>query len=240
MEEEIEIKPEITNKLAIALDVDDLVVAVRLARDLNPYFGVAKVGLELFSAAGPDIIGTLKEMGYKVFLDLKLHDIPNTVGRAAKVLGSLGIDYLTLHTAGGEAMLTAGVEGLTQGAENAELEVPSALGVTILTSQKETPDALMAERLRLAESSGCKGIVCSAKNLVEANQIVPDLTFVVPGIRPRGVEHHDQANVATPLAAIGNGADLLVIGRAVLKSADPRRAAREIIMEISQISPKNI
>ncbi|MEC9210522.1 MAG: orotidine 5'-phosphate decarboxylase / HUMPS family protein, partial [Actinomycetota bacterium] len=164
MEEEIEIKPEITNKLALALDVDDLVVAVRLARDLNSYFGVAKVGLELFSAAGPDIIGTLKEMGYKVFLDLKLHDIPNTVGRAAKVLGSLGIDYLTLHTAGGEAMLTAGVEGLTQGAENAELEVPSALGVTILTSQKETPDALMAERLRLAESSGCKGIVCSAKN----------------------------------------------------------------------------
>ena len=179
-------------------------------------------------------------MGYKVFLDLKLHDIPNTVGRAAKVLGSLGIDYLTLHTAGGEAMLTAGVEGLTQGAENAELEVPSALGVTILTSQKETPDALMVERLRLAESSGCKGIVCSAKNLVEANQIVPDLTFVVPGIRPRGVEHHDQANVATPLDAIDNGADLLVIGRAVLKSADPRRAAREIIMEISQISSKNI
>ena len=159
MEEEIEIKPEITNKLAIALDVDDLVVAVRLARDLNPYFGVAKVGLELFSAAGPDIIGTLKEMGYKVFLDLKLHDIPNTVGRAAKVLGSLGIDYLTLHTAGGEEMLTAGVEGLTQGAENAEFEVPSALGVTILTSQKETPETLMAERLRLAKSSGCKGIV---------------------------------------------------------------------------------
>ena len=179
-------------------------------------------------------------MGYKVFLDLKLHDIPNTVGRAAKVLGSLGIDYLTLHTAGGEEMLTAGVEGLTQGAENAELEVPSALGVTILTSQKETPETLMAERLRLAKSSGCKGIVCSAKNLEEANQIVPDLTFVVPGIRPRGVEHHDQANVATPLAAIGNGADLLVIGRAVLKSADPRRAAREIIMEISEISSKNI
>ncbi len=240
MEEEIEIKPEITNKLAIALDVDDLVVAVRLARDLNPYFGVAKIGLELFSAAGPDIIGTLKDMGYKVFLDLKMHDIPNTVGRAAKVLGSLGIDYLTLHTAGGEEMLTAGVEGLTQGAENAELEVPSALGVTILTSQKETPETLMAERLSLAKSSGCKGIVCSAKNLEEANQIVPDLTFVVPGIRPRGVEPHDQANVATPLAAIDNGADLLVIGRAVLKSADPRRAAREIIMEISQISPKNI
>ena len=101
-------------------------------------------------------------MGHKVFLDLKLHDIPNTVGRAAKVLGSLGIDYLTLHTAGGEAMLTAGVEGLEQGAKYAELEVPKALGVTILTSQKETPDTLMAERLRLAKSSGCKVMICPA------------------------------------------------------------------------------
>ena len=240
MEEDIEIKPEITNKLAIALDVDDLVVAVRLARDLHPYFGVAKVGLELFSAAGPDIIGTLKDMGYKVFLDLKLHDIPNTVGRASKVLGSLGIDYLTLHTAGGVEMLTAGVEGLTEGANNAELEVPKALGVTILTSQKETPSDLMGERFLLAKSSGCKGIVCSAKNLEEANSMIPELTFVVPGIRPKGAEQHDQANVATPLTAIDNGADLLVIGRAVTENVDPRRAAREIIMEISQISPKSI
>jgi orotidine-5'-phosphate decarboxylase len=240
MEEDIEIKPEITNKLAIALDVDDLVVAVRLARNLHPYFGVAKVGLELFSAAGPDIIGTLKDMGYKVFLDLKLHDIPNTVGRASKVLGSLGIDYLTLHTAGGAEMLSAGVEGLAEGASNAEIEVPKALGVTILTSQKETPSDLMRERFLLAKSSGCKGIVCSAKNLEEANSMVPELTFVVPGIRPKGAEHHDQANVATPLTAINNGADLLVIGRAVTDSSDPRRAAREIIMEISQITPKSI
>ena len=154
MEEDFEIKPDITSKLAVALDVDDLVVAVRLARDLQPYFGVAKVGLELFSAAGPDIIGTLKSMGYKVFLDLKLHDIPNTVGKAARVLGSLGIDYLTLHTAGGIGMLKAGVEGLTEGANNADLETPKALGVTILTSQKDTPNALMKERFLLAESSG--------------------------------------------------------------------------------------
>ena len=240
MEEDFEIKPDITNKLAIALDVDDLVVAVRLARDLQPYFGVAKVGLELFSAAGPDIIGTLKSMGYKVFLDLKLHDIPNTVGKAARVLGSLGIDYLTLHTAGGLGMLKAGVEGLTEGANNADLGTPKALGVTILTSQKETPNALMQERFLLAESSGCRGIVCAAKNLQDANNVIPDLDFVVPGIRPQGVDSHDQANVATPLDAISNGADLLVIGRAVVQSEDPRRAAREIIMEISQIAPKNI
>ena len=119
MLEEMEIKPEITNKLALALDIDDLVAAVRLAKELQPYFGVAKVGLELFSAAGPDILGTLTDMGYKVFLDLKLHDIPNTVGKAARVLGSLGIDYLTLHTAGGKEMVEAGVEGLNEGARNA-------------------------------------------------------------------------------------------------------------------------
>ena len=153
MEEETEIKPEITKKLALALDVDDLVVAVRLARDLQPYFGVAKVGLELFSAAGPDILGTLTEMGYKVFLDLKLHDIPNTVEKAARVLGSLGIDYLTLHTAGGREMVEAGVRGLNEGAGNAGLETPIALGVTILTSQKETPMDLMKERFHIAKDS---------------------------------------------------------------------------------------
>ncbi|MEE2682311.1 MAG: orotidine-5'-phosphate decarboxylase [Actinomycetota bacterium] len=235
MTEETEIKPEITNKLALALDVDDLVVAVRLARDLQPYFGVAKVGLELFSAAGPDILGTLTEMGYKVFLDLKLHDIPNTVGKAARVLGSLGINYLTLHTAGGKEMVAAGVKGLSEGAVNAGLEEPVALGVTILTSQKETPEEQMKERFHVALDAGCGGLVCSAKNLPEATQEAPSLLRVVPGIRPAGVEAHDQANIATPLQALRDGADLLVIGRAVTQSPDPRRAAREIIMEISEI-----
>ena len=239
MEEETEIKPEITKKLALALDVDDLVVAVRLARDLQPYFGVAKVGLELVSAAGPDILGTLTEMGYKVFLDLKLHDIPNTVEKAARVLGSLGIDYLTLHTAGGREMVEAGVRGLNEGAGNAGLETPIALGVTILTSQKETPMDLMKERFHIAKDSGCRGVVCSAKNLPEASEEIPELDFVVPGIRPAGVDSHDQANIATPLGALEQGANLLVIGRAVTQSPDPRRAAREIIMELSQILPKS-
>ncbi|MAT02938.1 MAG: orotidine-5'-phosphate decarboxylase [Acidimicrobiaceae bacterium] len=239
MLEEAEIKPEITNKLAVALDVDDTVAAIRLAKELQPYFGVAKVGLELFSAAGPDILGTLSDLGYKIFLDLKLHDIPNTVESAARVLGSLGIDYLTLHTAGGKEMVSAGVQGLNEGATNAGLEAPIALGVTILTSQKETPKEIMKERFSIAKESGCRGIVCSALNLSEALVEIPELLYVVPGIRPAGVEAHDQANVATPLGALEQGADLLVIGRAVTKASDPRRAAREILMEISQITPKN-
>jgi len=124
---------EIQSKLALALDVDDLVAASRIARSMRPYFGVVKVGLELFSAAGPEAVGTFIDMGYKVFLDVKLHDIPNTVGKSARVLGSLGVSYLTMHAHGGVPMLQAGVEGLNEGARNAGLEEPIALGVTVLS-----------------------------------------------------------------------------------------------------------
>ena len=99
------------DRLAVALDVDDLVVALRMARDVKPWFGVAKVGLELFTAAGPDVVGLLSEAGFKVFLDLKLHDIPTTVNKAARVIGSFGASYLTLHAHGGPVMLRAGVDG---------------------------------------------------------------------------------------------------------------------------------
>ena len=129
----------VRDRLALALDVDDLVAATRLARQLRPYFGVAKVGLELFSATGPDAVGTLAEMGYKVFLDVKLHDIPNTVEKSARVLGSLGASLLTLHAMGGADMLRAGVDGLAAGADAAGLDAPTALAVTILTSDSGAP-----------------------------------------------------------------------------------------------------
>ena len=110
--------------LALVLDADDLVAALRLARDLKPWFGVAKVGLELFSAAGPDAIGPLIDLGYDVFLDLKLHDIPTTVNKASRVLGALGVSYVTMHAHGGVDMLRAGVEGLAEGSGNAGLAQP--------------------------------------------------------------------------------------------------------------------
>ena len=138
---------EARDRLALALDVDDLVEAVRLARLLRPWFGIAKVGLELFSAAGPEAIGAMRSLGYSVFCDVKLHDIPNTVRGAARVLGSIGVDLLTLHAAGGEVMLRAGVEGLTEGAEAAGLPAPRALAVTILTSEGRRPPALLDERV---------------------------------------------------------------------------------------------
>lgn len=235
MDNKQHIDTDTRNKLALALDVDDLVVGVRVARELQPYFGVIKVGLELYSAAGPEILGTLQQMGYKIFLDLKLHDIPNTVNSAAKVLGSLGVNYLTLHTAGGTEMATAGVEGLLEGARNAGLADPIALGVTILTSDEVSSDILMEERLKVAVDSGCRGLVCSVRDLSHARNYAPALLRVVPGIRPLGVEAHDQKKTATPLQAMESGADLLVIGRAVTQADNPAMASRQIHTELARV-----
>ena len=127
------------HRLALALDVDDAVAAARLARQLRPWFGVAKVGLELYSAAGPRIVQSLIDDGYDVFADLKMADIPTTVNRAARVLGALGVSYLTLHAFVGPDVLRAGVEGLAEGADRAGLEPPTALAVTILTSDTGAP-----------------------------------------------------------------------------------------------------
>lgn len=223
---------EVRGTLALALDVDDLVAATRLGRELQPWFGVAKVGLELYSAAGPDAVGALRDLGYDVFLDLKLHDIPTTVGKAARVLGALGVDYLTLHAFGGVDMLKAGVEGLAEGAESAGLEAPVALGVTVLTSDGTAPDHIVPQRVRVAAEAGCGGLVCSAKDLKDARTLAPRLVRVVPGIRPAGTAANDQANVATPSEAMAQGADVLVIGRAVTAAPDPAEAANNIVGEL--------
>jgi orotidine-5'-phosphate decarboxylase len=223
---------EMRDRLALALDMDDLVEAVRLARLLRPWFGVAKVGIELYYAAGPEAIGALRNLGYSVFCDLKLHDIPTTVNRAAHVLGALGVDFVNMHASGGEVMLRAGVEGLAAGAFAAELPPPRALAVTILTSEGERPPGVLAERVAAAVESGCAGIVCSAHDLHDARQLAPRLLTVVPGIRPEGVPAHDQAAPVTPRAAIEAGADILVIGRAVTAADDPAAAAAALVSSI--------
>ena len=226
---------EIRDKLALALDVDDLVVGVRLARELKSYFSVLKIGLELYSAAGPEVIGTFQQLGYKIFLDLKLHDIPNTVHRASKVLGSLGVNYLTLHTSGGSEMMSAGVEGLLEGAQNAGIGPPVALGVTILTSDPNADEELMKQRIGVAKDSGCLGLVCSALDLPIVSKQAPDLLTVVPGIRLSGAEAHDQKKVATPSKALEEGAGLLVIGRSVTEAGNPTEAAETIYSDIANL-----
>lgn len=219
-------------RLALALDVDDLVEAQRMAVTMRPWFGVAKVGLELFSAHGPDAISALRDLGYRVFLDLKLFDIPTTVNRSTRVLGSLGVEFLTLHALGGVDMLAAGVEGLHDGAERAGLPTPTALAVTVLTSDDTAPPHIVPNRVRLALESGCGGLVLAAEDLQTARELAPRLQRVVPGIRLPGGARHDQARSATPQEAIANGADLLVIGRAVTKAEDPAAAAASIAASI--------
>lgn len=220
-------------RLCLVLDTDDLVAATRLARGLAPWFRVAKVGLELYSAAGPDAVGTLADLGYDVFVDLKMFDIPTTVHRAARVIGSIGASYLTMHARDDAPMLRAGVEGLLEGARGAGLPDPTALAVTVLTSDAGAPAHVLPRRVALAVECGCQGIVCAAGDLHDARQIAPRIVTVVPGIRPAGAAVHDQARPATPEEAVRAGADLLVIGRAVTMADDPPAAAAAICASVA-------
>jgi orotidine-5'-phosphate decarboxylase len=221
-------------RLALALDVDDLVEAVDLVTELSPWFGVAKVGLELFSASGPEAIACLRDRGVDVFVDLKLHDIPTTVHKAARVLGAVGARYVTLHAQGGPAMVRAGVEGLLAGAAGAGLEAPMALAVTVLTSDNEAPPHIVPKRVRIAVEAGCGGLICAAADLDAAREFGPDLVRVVPGIRAAGAERHDQPRAVTPADAFALGADMLVIGRAVSAAPDPAAAAAELFADLSR------
>ena len=219
--------------LALALDTDDLVAALRLAHELRPWFGVVKIGLELFSASGPDSVARLMDAGFEVFVDLKMFDIPTTVERAARVIGSLGATYLTIHARDDGPMLRAGVEGFLDGAARAGLAAPVPLAVTILTSDHGAPAHVLPRRVALAAQAGCGGIVCAADDLHEAGLIAPRLRRVVPGIRPAGVAPDDQARAATPQDALDQGADLLVIGRAVTAAPDHVAAAVALVAGIT-------
>ncbi len=222
----------VRNRLALALDVDDAVVAARLARQLRPWFGVAKVGLELYSAAGPRVVQSLIDDGYDVFVDLKMADIPTTVNRAARVLGALGVSYLTLHAFVGPDVLRAGVQGLLEGADRAGLEPPSALAVTVLTSDIGAPPHIIPRRLAAAVEARCAGVVCAAADVRVIKELAPRMLAVVPGVRPAGTPTHDQLRAATPTEAIAAGADMLVVGRAVTMAPDREAAAAALAASI--------
>jgi orotidine-5'-phosphate decarboxylase len=222
---------EVRQHLALALDVDDLDEARRIAAALAPWIGVAKIGLELYGAAGPVAISALRDDGFRVFLDAKLHDIPTTVGRAARVLGRLGTSYINMHAAGGEAMLRAGVEGMATGAAEAGVEGPVPMAVTVLTSD---PDPSAFEpRLRRAIDSGCRGVVCSMHELARVHEAAPQFVTLVPGVRMEGSNINDQARIGTPGTAAAAGADLLVVGRTVTAAAHPEDAARRFHDEVA-------
>jgi orotidine-5'-phosphate decarboxylase len=229
-------------RVFVALDTPDADRARALGRALVGHVGGFKIGLELYSSHGPALVREIRQLGAEVFVDLKLHDIPNTVARSAAALGRLGASFFTVHALGGPEMIRQGVQASAEAAREAGFEPPTVLAVTILTSHDdetlqriglEGPCRPAALRLaRLAGEAGAPGIVCSTQEVVDIRQARPDATLVVPGIRPAGSAKDDQQRVATPAAAIAAGADRLVIGRPITKADDPVAAADAIAAEI--------
>jgi orotidine-5'-phosphate decarboxylase len=219
------------DRLVLVLDVGGLTDARALARRLAPWFGTVKVGVELYAEAGPEAFDSFHADGFRVFADMKLHDIPNTVARAARVFGRRGVDFLNFHAVGGREMLRGGVEALRDGAREGGHAPPIALGVTVLTSDSDA--RAVPERLDLCMDAGCDGVVCSAWEVDLARE--RGLRTMVPGIRRSGDPVGDQARVATPSEAIARGADWLVIGRSVTAADDPEAAAVAITAEVDAV-----
>ncbi|HEY1118647.1 MAG TPA: orotidine-5'-phosphate decarboxylase [Acidimicrobiales bacterium] len=226
---QIEAPEEVRDRLCLALDTDDLVEAGRRARELGPWFGTLKIGLELFASAGPAAVTTLQGLGLDVFVDLKLHDIPTTVNKAAKVLGSLGVAYVTFHAHGGVDMLRAGVDGLREGAASAGVPAPRALAVTVLTSDDTAPPHILPKRVETAAEAGCDGLVCAVADVDEVRTVAPTLFVATTGIRTRGDDRHDQRRTSTPSQAFAGGADLLILGRTITHAEAPALAAAALV-----------
>jgi orotidine-5'-phosphate decarboxylase len=226
------------DRLIVALDVATATQARQLAHSLGDSVSTFKVGKQLFTGEGPQFVRDLVASGRKVFLDLKFHDIPNTVAEAVKSASQLGVSMLTVHTSGGSKMLKAAVEASRQSATK-----PMILAVTVLTSLTDSDlqeigvsGDVLTQVLRLgalATAAGCGGVVASAKEARELRRQLGDgFSIVTPGVRPAGSAAGDQARVVTPRDAIAAGASYLVIGRPILESADPARVASEIVGEI--------
>jgi orotidine-5'-phosphate decarboxylase len=216
------------DRLVLALDVGGLAAAEAAARAVAEWFGTVKVGMELYAEAGPSAFSRFRDLGFRVFADLKLHDIPTTVARAARVHGRNGVDFLNFHAAGGEAMLAAGVEALRDGAREAGMPSPVALAVTVLTSDPDT--SAFDARLDAAVRAGCDGVVCAAHEVRTSSAV--GMQTMVPGIRSAGSDRDDQVRVATPASAIREGATWLVIGRTVTAAPDPVVAAESLHAEV--------
>jgi orotidine-5'-phosphate decarboxylase len=224
-------------RLFVALDVPTLAEAIALVERLGEDATQVKVGLELFTAAGPEAIRALTARGRRVFLDLKLHDIPETARRSAAAAAAHGASWLTVHAAGGRAMLEAAVAGAGPGC--------AVLAVTVLTSLEEADLAadgqslplaeLVRRRAELAIAAGCAGVVCSPNEAAAIRAAIGAGPLVVtPGVRPSGAALGDQKRVDTPSAARAAGASAVVVGRPIRDAADPRAAIGAILAELAQ------
>jgi orotidine-5'-phosphate decarboxylase len=221
---------DVAAHLALGLDFDDPDYAIARAKALRQWFGVAKVGYELYGAAGPSVLVALREMGYSVFLDAKLHDIPHTVERGARVLARYGLGYLNVHAAGGIEMMRAAVAGAAEGASDAGVAPPTMLGVTVLTSDHDT--SAFDARLQATIDAGLGGVVCSAHEAGTVKRAAPTFVTMVPGIRLAGASLDDQARIATPGEAIRLGSDVVIAVRTVHNAPDPAAAAQQVFDEV--------
>ena len=228
-----------TNPVITALDVSDREAMRSLIKQLAPYGGIFKLGLEMFVGFGPDIVKEVIASGGKVMLDLKLHDIPNTVKKAAKNAGLLGAELLTVHASGGSAMLKAAVEGVKESGSKTKI-----LAVTVLTSideetlQKELGvEKSVLEQVKslamIAKESGVDGVVCSPKEIKAIRECCgPDFLIVTPGIRPKWAAVNDQKRIKTPAEAIDDGANYIVVGRPITEANSPAGAMKDNLKEI--------
>lgn len=234
---------EPSDRLVVALDVTTLEEARGWVDRLWPAVRFYKVGLGLFTAAGPAAVQLIKERGGRVFLDLKFHDIPNTVAQAVASATALGADLLTVHVSGGRAMMERAVQAAEEAGARHGRARPKIVGVTVLTSldaraieeigEQGPLSDLALRRAQLAKAAGLDGVVCSpleVKSVKAAGG--PSFLAVTPGIRPAGAEMGDQARAASPEMALQCGADMLVVGRPILAAPDPLAAARRILAQI--------
>ena len=227
------------NPIIVALDVPDADRAVDLAQKVAPYVGAFKVGKELFVSAGPDMVRRLRATGASVFLDLKFHDIPNTVAKAVQAAVRLDVQMLTIHCSGGSEMMRAAEKAAQMTAQETGRPAPLVLGVTVLTSMDqatlselggETEPSRQVERLaRLAAGAGLRGLVCSPLELPLLRAFLPrEVQLVTPGIRTGKEKADDQKRTMSPQEALATGADWLVIGRPIYAAPQPAEAARQI------------
>ena len=236
----IDLREQARNRLIVALDVPDAASAVDLVNRLESNCHWFKVGLELFVSAGPAVVESLAKRDHSVFLDLKLHDIPNTVAGAVRSAAALGVRMVTLHAAGGPAMLSAAwtaLEGIA--------DPPELLAVTVLTSMdaaqmkatglERSPSEQVKLLAKMGLAAGMHGFVCSPQEVAALRKLTgPKGVLVVPGIRPAGSVIGDQKRIATPTDALRQGANYLVVGRPITQAPDPAEAAEAILNEMAE------
>ena len=232
------------NKLIVALDVETASEALRLVSALRGMVGMFKIGSQLFTAAGPALVRAIIDSGERVFLDLKFHDIPNTVAAAGVEATRLGVSIFNVHAAGGSEMMRHTANRVAECAASEGFPRPLVIAVTVLTSADAgtlaevgpgLDPAVLVQRLALlAEASGMDGVVASAREVAMVRSAVkkPDFVVVTPGVRPAGSPLFDQKRVMTPREAVQAGSDYIVVGRPILEALDPAQAAQEIIDEL--------